>query len=99
MARYIMTDRAEEDVRRIYEHIRERNPIAAKRVRKELHSAMRKLAQFPGLGHRREDVEDQSLRFWLVYSYLIAYYPDRQPLEIMRVIHGARDVPRALYRP
>jgi plasmid stabilization system protein ParE len=53
---------------------------------------MRRLAAFPRIGHIREDVADESLRFWSVYSYLIAYRPERKPIEIVRVLHGARDI-------
>ena len=35
---------------------------------------------------------DPRFRFWLVYSYLIAYLPDTTPLQIVRVIHGSRDI-------
>jgi antitoxin ParD1/3/4/toxin ParE1/3/4 len=53
---------------------------------------MRRLAQTPGMGHLREDLADEPLRFWPVYSYLIIYRPETDPLEIVRVLHGARDV-------
>jgi antitoxin ParD1/3/4/toxin ParE1/3/4 len=43
------------------------------------------------MGHLREDLADEALRFWRVYSYMIIYRPDSQPLEIVRVLHGARD--------
>ncbi len=44
------------------------------------------------MGHLREDLAEEPLRFWPVYSYLIIYRPDSRPLEIVRVLHGARDV-------
>jgi antitoxin ParD1/3/4/toxin ParE1/3/4 len=53
---------------------------------------MRRLAEAPGLGHLRDDLTDEPLRFWAVYSYLIVYRPETDPLEIVRVLHGARDV-------
>jgi plasmid stabilization system protein ParE len=34
--------------------------------------------------------------FWPVYSYLIIYRPDKKPLEVLRVLHGNRDVTRIL---
>lgn len=59
---------------------------------------MRRLAEMPGLGHMREDLVaiDQALRFWPVYSYLIVYRAETDPLEVVRVLHGARDVRRIL---
>jgi len=51
MARYILTEPATNDVREIVAYILERSPQGAKKVRRELRNAMRKLARFPGLGH------------------------------------------------
>jgi antitoxin ParD1/3/4/toxin ParE1/3/4 len=53
---------------------------------------MRRLADMPGMGHLCKDLADESLRFWAVYSYLILYRPDTSPLQVIRVLHGARDV-------
>lgn len=98
MARYILTDRAKTDLLDIVDYIKQRSPSAAKRVRAELRSAMHQLSEFPGMGHRREEIGDDTLRFWTVYSYLIVYREDTKPLQIIRIIHGARDVERLLGR-
>jgi toxin ParE1/3/4 len=98
MARYVLTDRAKHDVQQIVSYIRKRSPTAPRRVRTELRDAMRLLAEFPGIGHLREDLSDEPLRFWSVYSYLIIYRPDPKPLEVVRVLHGARDVGSILAR-
>ena len=97
MARYLLTDVAKEDVRGIVDFIRERSPDAAKRVRAELRRAMRRLPEFFGMGHLRTDLADEPVRFWCIYSYLIVYRDNRKPIEIIRVLHGARDV-QALLR-
>ncbi len=46
----------------------------------------------PGMGHRRSDLGDDSLRIWPVFSYLIVYRPETNPLEIVRVVSGYRDL-------
>lgn len=97
MARYVLSDLANEELREIVSHIGRRSPQAARRVREELKAAMRKLAEFPGIGHLREAVTDEPIRFWSVYQYLIAYRPHTKPLEILRIVHGARDL-HALFR-
>ena len=57
----------------------------------ELGRAFRLLAGNPRSGHSRPDIRDDSaLRFWTVYSYLIAYLPAERPLFIVRILHGAR---------
>jgi plasmid stabilization system protein ParE len=91
MARYTLTDYAKADIKQIISYIRLRNPRAAKRVSAEIRSAMRRLADFPGMGHFREDVTEKPLRFWSIYSYLIIYRPETKPLQIIRVLHGGRD--------
>lgn len=35
----------------------------------------------PERGHRREDLTASDLRFWAIFSYLIAYRPGSCPLE------------------
>jgi plasmid stabilization system protein ParE len=53
---------------------------------------MRRLAAMPGIGHLREDLADETVRVWSVRSYVIVYRTDTEPLQALRVLHGARDV-------
>jgi plasmid stabilization system protein ParE len=46
----------------------------------------------------REDLLTPSLRFWPVGSYLVIYLAEKQPIEIVAVVHGARDVPSVINR-
>ena len=92
MKKYLLTGPAKDDLREIIAYLRDRSPQAAKRVRTKLGEAMRQLAEMPSVGHLREDLADEPLRFWSVYSYLIVYRPDTEPLQIIRVLHGARDI-------
>lgn len=98
MKRYQLTPAAEADLGEIFDYIRRDSPDAARRVLVRVREAMRRLAEFPGIGHVREDLADKSLRFWPVYSYLIVYRPESRPLQIIRVLHGARDVRQILER-
>jgi plasmid stabilization system protein ParE len=68
------------------------NLETADRIRDEIFEALRKLARTPGLGHFRSDLAREPLRFWSVRSYLVIYRAEKRPLEIVRVLHGARDV-------
>jgi len=68
------------------------NPDVADRIRDELFDALRKLARTPGIGHFRSDLAGEPLRFWCLRSYLIIYRGEKRPVEIVRVLHGARDV-------
>ncbi len=50
------------------------------------------LGNTPGAGHLREDLTDEPVKFWSVFSYLIIYDPIAQPIEIARIVHGSREV-------
>lgn len=57
-----------------------------------------KLAQNPGLGHKRSDLTSQPVLVFALYSYMVVYRPQK-PLEIARVLHGKRDLKRILEKP
>ncbi len=69
---------------------------AAERVMDRFRQAFDDLAANPGIGHRRDDLTRRDVRFLAVGSYLIIYRHDTQPVEVLRVVHGARDVRSAL---
>ncbi len=82
---------AAHDITEIWEYIAADNPLAARRVREEIHSAIRAVVPFPNSGHRRPDLTSLPLRFILVRDYLIAYAPDEKPLWVLAVMHGRRN--------
>jgi plasmid stabilization system protein ParE len=90
--RFVLTAAARADLNDIFDFIQEDSPDAASRVLAKLRAAMRDLARMPEMGHWREDLSDEPLRFWQVYSYLIIYRPETRPLQILRVLHASRDV-------
>ena len=47
------------------------------------------------MGHRRDDLTGRPVFFWPVRDYLIAYAPNKQPLWVIAVMHGARN-PRVM---
>jgi toxin ParE1/3/4 len=50
------------------------------------------LADHPGLGPARPDIAPD-LRYFPVRRYLILYRQITDGIELVRVVHGARDVP------
>jgi toxin ParE1/3/4 len=86
---------AAQDITEIWEYIAADSPLAARRVREEIYSAMRSAASFPGQGHRRPELTARPLRFIVVREYLIAYAPGEKPLWVVAVIHGRRS-PRVM---
>src|SRR3954464_914373 len=94
----LVTRSAFKDLAEIWNYDAADSIDAADRVLDRVNDAIRKLAEVPGMGHRRDDVENASYRFWSVYSYLIAYRTQGQTLYVSRVIHGARDLSRLFRR-
>lgn len=57
------------------------------------------LARSPHAGQARPDLTRRALRFWTVSpfkNYVVVYDPDTQPLRILRILHGARNIPALL---
>ena len=93
---YRLAKRAEADVEAIADFMAGDSVDAAVKVLLALEDAFVLLASRPGIGHAREDLTDRPLRFWSVYSYLVVYDPVGDPLTIVAVLHGARDVAQIL---
>jgi len=54
------------------------------------------LASFPQMGRSREDLGAE-LRSFPVKNYLVIYRPVKERIEIVRVVHTARDL-KALFK-
>jgi antitoxin ParD1/3/4/toxin ParE1/3/4 len=93
---YRLTERAEADVEAIADFIAADSIDAAMKVVLALEEAFVLLASRPGVGHARDDLTDRPLKFWSVYSYLVVYDPAADPLTIVTVLHGARDIAQVL---
>jgi antitoxin ParD1/3/4/toxin ParE1/3/4 len=92
MPRFILSPEAADDLGEIVEFIARDSPDAARRFLEKLRDEMERVAATPGIGHLREDLTVEAVRFWPVGHYLIVYRVEKEPLEIVRVLHGARDV-------
>ena len=99
MTPFVLTSRAEQDIGDIWDYIAGDSIAAADRVLESINQALHRLAKNPGIGHFREDLADRRHRFWLVYSYLIVYRFEPRPLQVIRVLHAARDVQSILGLP
>lgn len=97
MKRFVLSPAATADVEQIEAFLDMHAPHATDAILVGLRDAMRGIAAAPGIGHLREDLTDEPLRFFAVWSYLVVYRLT-DPVEIVRVVHGARDVSRELRR-
>ena len=97
MRRYILAPQAKEDLKEISDYLkREAGLHVAQSTLKKIREAFDLLSRAPGLGHIREDLTDEPVKFWLVFSYLIIYDPAARPIEIARVVHGSRQISNLL---
>jgi plasmid stabilization system protein ParE len=99
MSRYQFTPQAVDDLFEVWNFIARKNSNAADRVEEAIFSACGFLADSPLAGRVRKDLTPLPLRFWVVHpysNYLIVYDPGKQPLQIIRILHGARDLPSVL---
>ena len=96
MSGYRFSPEALEDLWEIWNYIgvENENPEAADRLWAEIDRACEALSKRPALGHRRKDLTaDPDVLFYCVHDhYLVIYRKGTEPLEIARVLHGARDV-------
>ncbi len=57
------------------------------------------LARFPLRGRARPELTKLPVRFWTVpkyRNYIVVYRPDTKPLQVVRVLHGRRDLKRTM---
>lgn len=93
MTRYILSPEAVEDIGEIRSYLLEEATVSVARyVLRELRKHIEFLAKNPGSGHLRKDLTEQPVKFWPVFSYLIVYQSDKRPIEVVRVLHGNRDL-------
>lgn len=100
MTQFVLSEEAASDLYSIWEYLADNAGVnIADRIAADLQHAMEQLVSSPLIGHRREDLTAQPVRFWAVHSYYVIYLPQSNPLAIVRVVHAARDVPPLLDAP
>jgi len=46
------------------------------------------------MGTRKPELTADPIRWWPVFRFLVVYDGEREPIDMLRVIHGARDLAR-----
>ena len=97
MSPFFLTPDAWLDLDSIWQYIARDSVRYANSVEEAIFETCRSAAATPDLGHKREGVRRPDVLFLSVQGYerySIAYLANSQPLRVLRVVHGARDVPR-----
>ncbi|MBI1740292.1 MAG: type II toxin-antitoxin system RelE/ParE family toxin [Candidatus Koribacter versatilis] len=83
--------RALEDLAEIWAYIADDNAVRADAFAAFIDSKFHTLARQPSMGRARPEL-GVDLRSFVVGRYVIFYLPLTDGIEIVRVIHGARDI-------
>ena len=99
MTLFRLTPEATADLFEIWSYIAAHSPQAADRVENAVYRACAFVAAGPLRGQTRQDLTDRPLRFWTVQrypNYIVVYDPTTSPVQIIRILHGMRNVRRIL---
>lgn len=99
MRRSVILPEADKDIDDSFLYIARDSLDSAIRFLVAVRADARQLAQMPGMGARREfaRADLKGVRFWPVSgfrNFLIFYRPIEDGIEVLRVIHGARNIER-----
>jgi toxin ParE1/3/4 len=83
---------ARSDLNEIWLYIAEGDLVAADRLIEQVVSRFPKLAAWSEIGRERAELSPR-LRSLVVGRYVIFYRPMENGIEVVRVLHGARDLP------
>ena len=91
MLAIVLTPRANADLGEIWMFIAADNPAQADDFIDLIDAKFQNLSRQPGLGRRREELVG-GLRSFPVGRYVIFYLQVQDCLQIVRILHGARDL-------
>jgi len=91
MGRALRTRQARQDLIDIWHTIADDDIGAADGMLDRIDAVCALLADDPGLGPAREDIRP-GLRYFVVAPYLILYRIRGSDVEVVRVVHGRRDL-------
>ena len=95
-ARVIWSPQAADDLEQIVEFIARDSERYAAQVAADVIGAVERAADFPGAGRVVPELDDTAIREVFVYSYRIIYRVAGDTIHIAAIVHGARDLSKAL---
>jgi toxin ParE1/3/4 len=91
MLSVVRTDQAETDLAEILDYAEERSPQAAERLARAIDDTCTLLSQLPLMGRTREELSP-GLRSVVIEQYVLFYRATATAVEVVRILHGARDI-------
>ena len=95
MSKVLRRPAAETDLIEIWVYIAEENPAAADALLESINDTCRTLATAPLMGRTRDELLP-GIRSFPVGHYVIFYQPIEDGIDVVRVLHGARDFPSVI---
>jgi toxin ParE1/3/4 len=97
MSRVARRPQAVTDLVEVATYIARDSPVAAERFLTRAEATIQRLSEMPGLGRPTHFLEDEfvGMRSWPIRgfpNYLVFYQETEGGIEIIRVLHGARDL-------
>src|SRR3954470_18967966 len=91
MSSYVLTEQAEKDLNEIWDYVAAESLDSAEIVARDIREGLELVGGLPGAGHRRKDVRDKRYRFWRANRFIIAYFYETSPVQIIRIVGAARN--------
>ena len=98
MSSATLAPRARNDLLEAIRWIAKDNPAAARALRGTVAGALGRIGSHPEIGTVRSDLAELPYRFLTLtgFPYVIVYNSQRLPPRVLRILHGARDIPDVL---
>lgn len=91
MSHFRLAQQAKTDLREIWDYVAADNPAAVDRLIDNFYEKFRLIATQPLMGQSRKEL-GANLRSFSIGAYVAIFGPIDDGIEVVRVIHGARDV-------
>ena len=88
----VWSPEAIEDLESIAEYIGRDSDFYARAVVTKVLNVARAIPDFPMMGRRVPELDDENVRERLVYSYRVVYKVESSRILIVAVIHGRREI-------
>ncbi len=93
MRRICLAEPAREDLLSLWEFVVDQSGVnVADGLAADFKAAFRRLARNPNIGHTRLGLAPPDVLFYRVRSFLVVFRVASRQLQVLRVLHSARDV-------
>jgi toxin ParE1/3/4 len=101
MTAAVFSPQASRDLLDAVRWIHKDNPTAARGLRNAVVKAASRIGAHPEAGMIRPEFADEPVRFMTLtgYPYVVVYDSSLRPPLVLRILHGARDLPTVLREP